>query len=614
MKNLHFSQTKLLGGFWHHYAELNRKVTIPAVYDRFSETGRFAAFRCDWQEGMPNKPHYFWDSDVAKWMEGVAYLLREQRDPEMEAIMDETIAQIVKNQKPSGYFNIYYITIEPGVEFAKRGRHELYCAGHLMEAAVAYHEATGKDAFLKAMMRYADYIYQVFLVEKRAAFATPGHEEIELALIKLYDHTGIEKYLDLAEFFIEERGRNLEKDAEPFDPTYNQSECPVRDFTEAKGHAVRACYLYTAMAMLAIRKKDQSLLDACERILKDITEKKLSISGGIGSSINGEAFGKAYELTNDRNYNETCAAIALTMFAGELQQSRVSSSYGDLIERIYFNGMLPGLSLSGDSFFYENALEIDLRDYDYSGMNLTGANTGTYHSRGLLAPRRLARAKVFSCSCCPPNVNRMLASLPRYMYTQDGNTIYCNQFMASRTELTVGGKPAVLELATDYPNNGKLVYTYHGEPAVLAIRIPDWCVEYESATEDGFAKFPVTDGQSVTVDLPMELHFIQANPKVRSCAGRYAVMRGPILYCAEGIDNGSDLRNIELLDNGNYVVSDSDVFPVPVIELDAQRRPAMTTLYQLRDNKRVKIRVKLIPYFGFANRGKSDMIVWMAVR
>ena len=614
MKNLHFSQTKLLGGFWHHYAQLNRKVTIPAVYDRFSETGRFAAFRCDWQEGMPNKPHYFWDSDVAKWMEGVAYLLQEQREPELEAIMDETIAQIVKNQKPSGYFNIYYITIEPGVEFAKRGRHELYCAGHLMEAAVAYHEATGKDAFLKAMMRYADYIYQVFFVEKSADFATPGHEEIELALIKLYDHTGIQKYLDLAEFFIEERGRNLDKDEEPFDPTYNQSECPVREFTEAKGHAVRACYLYTAMAMLAIRKKDQSLLDACERILNDITDTKLSISGGVGSSIQGEAFGKAYELTNDRNYNETCAAIALAMFAGELQQSKVCSRYGDLIERIYFNGMLPGLSLSGDSFFYENALEIDLRDYDYSGMNLTGADTGTYHRRGLLAPRRLERAKVFSCSCCPPNINRMLASLPRYAYTQDGNTLYCNQFMAGRTELTVNGKPAVLELATDYPNTGKLEYTYHGEPAVLAIRIPDWCVEYDGETENGFAKFAVTDGQTVAVELPMTLHFVQADPRVRSCAGRFAVTRGPLVYCMEGVDNGTDLRDIELLDNGNYELETDPDFPAPVISMDGLRRPQSRSLYSLRDTARQPIRVKLIPYFGFANRGKTDMLVWTMVK
>lgn len=613
MKNLHFAQTRLTGGFWHHYAELNRNVTIPAVYDRFSETGRFAAFRCDWVDGMPNKPHYFWDSDVAKWMEGVAYLLLEQRDPELEAIMDETIEQIVKNQKPSGYFNIYYITIEPGIEFEKRGRHELYCAGHLIEAAVAYHEATGKDAFLNAMMRYADYIDQVFRVEQRANFVTPGHEEIELALIKLYDHTGIEKYLDLAEFFIEERGRHPEKDGEGISPHYNQSEAPVRQLAGAKGHAVRACYLYTAMAMLGRRRNDQTMLDACQNILNDIVETKLSISGGIGSSIHGEAFGKPYELDNNSNYNETCAAIALALFAGELQQTRVSSSYADLIERIYFNGMLPGLSLSGDAFFYENALEIDLRDYDYSDLDLKDTSTGSYHKRGLLAPRRLERSKVFSCSCCPPNVNRMLASLPRYMYTQDGNTIYCQQFMASRTELTVDGKPAVLELSTDYPNSGKLVYTYHGSPAVLAVRIPQWCVEYTGQTENGFAKFPVTDGQTVTLELPMPLHFVQADPRVRSCAGRFAVMRGPILYCMESIDNGADLRDVELISDGNWEACSSDTYHVPIIEIDAQRRPKMNSLYAIRSLERNRFRARLIPYFAFANRGRSDMLVWTTV-
>ena len=348
--------------------------------------------------------------------------------------------------------------------------------------------------------------------------------------------------------------------------------------------------------------------------MASITDKKLSITGGIGSSIHGEAFGKNYELANDRNYNETCAAISLAMFAGELQESEANTLYGDLVERIFYNGMLSGLSLSGDAFFYENALEIDLRDYDYSGLSLKDHSTSTLHSKGLLSKRRLQRSAVFSCSCCPPNVNRLLASLPRYAYTQDGDTIYCYQFMAGRTELSVDGKPAVLELKTGYPFDGKLVYTYHGSPAVLAVRIPDWCVEYEGETENGFARFPVTDGQTVTVELPMKLHFVQADPRVRGCVGRYAVTRGPIVYCMEGVDNGSDLRNIELVDNGNHTVIESADFPAPVIEMDALRRPKMEGLYALRDGKREAFRARLIPYLGFANRGASDMIVWTMVR
>ena len=614
MKNLHFSQTRIMDGFWYHYAKLNREVTIPAVYDQFCATGRFDAFRCDWKEGMPNKPHYFWDSDVAKWMESVAYLLHEGRDPQLEKILDETIDLIIKNQEPSGYFNIYHMIIEPDIKFQKRGHHELYCAGHLLEAAIAYDAATGKDAFLKAMMRYMDHIYQVFFVEKSAAFATPGHEEIELALIKLYDHTGIRKYLELAAFFIEERGRNPEKDSETTLPIYTQTEVPVRDITEAKGHAVRACYLYTAMAMLANRTKDEALLKVCKTILEDILTRKMAVTGGIGANIQGEAFGKPYVLSNDRNYNETCAAISLAMFIGELQEAEASSVYGDVIERVFFNGMLSGLSLSGDAFFYENALEIDLREYDYSHLYFSVMNTAETHRRGLLSQRRLERSKVFSCSCCPPNINRIFTSLSRYSYTQDGNTVYCNQFMAGRTELTVDGKPAVLELKTEYPHNGKLVYTYRGAPAVLAIRIPDWCVEYQGTTENGFAHFPVTDGETVVVDLPMEIHFVQADPRVRSCTGRFAVTRGPLVYCMEAVDNGNDLGDIELLDNGNNSVCTDPDFPAPVIYMDAQRRPKTTALYTLRSSEREAVKVKLIPYFCFANRGRSDMIVWTMVR
>ena len=614
MKNIHFSKTMLTDGFWHHYKCLNRDVTIPSVYRHFCSTGRFDAFRCDWKEGMPNKPHFYWDSDVAKWIEAVAYQLQEKKDPELERIVDETVELIIKNQEPSGYFNIYHMIIEPENKFRIRDHHELYCAGHLLEAAIAYDQATGKDAFLKAMIRYMDHIYQVFTVDQSAAFVTPGHEEIELALIKLYDHTGIQKYLELAAFFIEERGKHPEKDVEKELPHYKQTDVPVRNIQEAKGHAVRACYLYTAMAMLAKRTDDKELLEVCRNILDDILTRKMTVTGGIGANIQGEAFGKAYMLTNDRNYNETCAAISLTMFAGELQETAADTTYGDVIERVLYNGMLSGLSLSGDAFFYENALEIDLRDYDYSDLYFSANNIHEIHQRGLLSPRRLERAKVFECSCCPPNINRLLASLPRYSYTQDGNTIYCNQFMAGRTELNVDGNPAVLELKTDYPVSGKLSYTYHGAPAVLAVRIPDWCVEYAGETKNGFAHFPVTDGQKVIVELPMKLHFVQADPRIRSCAGKFAVTRGPLVYCMESVDNGESLWDLELMDNDNYQVEECAEFPAPVIFMDARRRIPFTKLYPLKNAERESARVKLIPYFCFANRGISNMQVWTMVK
>ena len=270
--------------------------------------------------------------------------------------------------------------------------------------------------------------------------------------------------------------------------------------------------------------------------------------------------------------------------------------------------------MSGDAFFYENALEIDLRESDYSDLYFSATTTSEIHKRGLLSPRRLERAKVFTCSCCPPNINRVFASLPRYAYTQDGSTIYCNQFMAGRTELVVDDKPAILELETGYPFDGKLVYTYHGEPAVLAIRIPDWCIEYRGEKKNGFAHFPVADGESVTVDLPIELHFIQADPRVRSCSGRFAVTRGPLVYCMEAVDNGNDLGDIELLDNGSCCVLTEPEFPAPVIMMDGLRRPKTKSLYTIRSAEREPVRVKLIPYFCFANRGISDMLVWTMVK
>ena len=615
MKNLHFTNTTIQGGFWGHFTELNRNVTIHSVYDRFAETGRFAALRCDWKPGQPNQPHIFWDSDVAKWLESAAYLTHTRWDPALEALVDEAVENICRNQKPSGYFNSYYLTVEPGVEFQVRDNHELYCAGHLMEAAIAYDQATGKDALLRAMCRYADYIYQVFVVEQRAAFVTPGHEEIELALLKLADYTGVEKYRQLAEFFLNQRGLRYEPCGHPdmvILPEYDQSEFPIRELDEAKGHAVRAAYLYIAMAMLAKERKDEQLAQVCQNLLTGIVEQKLSITGGVGSEGHGENYGKPYALPNRTCYNETCAAIALALFAKEMQALQVSSVYGDVIERILFNGFLSGLSLNGKAFFYENALEIDLRDYDLSLLSKPENNVQDL-PYGTLNPRRLERLEVFNCSCCPPNVTRILASLPQFAYTVDENTVYCHQFLSARTELTMGGKPAVLEQKTNYPADGKLSFTWHGEPATLAVRIPDWCVEYTGETENGFARFAVTDGQTVELELPMEVHFVEANPLVRDLAGSCAVMRGPLVYCLEGADNGS-LRGVELVSGGAVTVEDAPEYHAPVLKLEALRRPKMRSLYQLRSLERETFTARLIPYFAFANRGPSDMMVWLPVR
>jgi DUF1680 family protein len=349
-----FAAIDLENGFWHDRQTLNSTVTIRSVYNRFVDTGRFAAFRFDWKEGMPNMPHFFYDSDVAKWMESVAYLLRKRPDPELEAIMDETINLIEKHQQPNGYFNVWFTIIHPENRLKERTSHELYCAGHLFEAAVAYNEATGKDKFLKLMCRYADFIYDYFLVRQAAPFLTPGHEEIELALVRLYRCTKEKKYLDLSRWFLDQRGSN-EIDKQSFygwaNARYAQDHLPVREQTTAEGHAVRANYLYCGMADVAYETGDQGLLRACRAIFLNIVSRRMYITGGIGSSRAGEAFTVDYDLPNPTAYAETCAAISLAMFARRMQQLEVDSLYGDVIELELYNGFPVSTSLDGKRFF-----------------------------------------------------------------------------------------------------------------------------------------------------------------------------------------------------------------------------------------------------------------------
>ena len=593
MKNLSFEQTLIKDGFWRFYSDLDRTSIVKNVYSRFKETGRFDALCCDWHEGMPNKPHIFWDSDVVKWMEGVAYLIEEAPAPELEELVDEMIDNIAKNQRSDGYFNSYFLTVEPSKIFTNRDWHELYCLGHMIEAAIAYHKATGKDKLLNCVLKNVDMIYRVFVEEQSADFVTPGHEEIELALLKLYEYLGNEKHLELARFFINQRGNNEKEEKK----AYNQSDLPLRELSEAVGHSVRACYLYTAMAMLARLDGDEKLKAACVRLFNDIVNYKMSITGGVGSDHSGEKFSYKYDLPNSDTYNETCAAIALAMFAGAMQETEVNSRYGDVIERIYYNGFISGVSLDGEKFFYTNPLEIDRKKYERS----------TYQPI-------CERVKVFGCSCCPPNVTRMLASFSRYMYTIDGNAVYCNQFAQSETKLQIGGKEALLSQITNYPHNGEITFKYEGEPVTLYVRIPDWCVEYDGDTENGFARFELSDGESVTVDLPMEVHFIEANPYVQDNSGRYALQRGPVVYCMEEIDNGENLRDITLLEKSTVNIVSEDNIPAPIIYIGAERRPATDKLYSLKDDKRVYFTARLIPYFAFANRKASDMLVWTMVK
>lgn len=591
-------QVDLTGGYLFEKQELNRKTTIHAVYDRFSESGRIGAFDFDWKEGMPNQPHVFYDSDVAKWIEGASWILSKHEDAVLTERIERLIDRIERNQQPDGYFNIFYTVCNPGERFTDRCMHELYCAGHLFEAAVAYARATGRERFLHCMERYADCIYRIFVEEQSAAFSTPGHEEIELALLELYRYTGNERHLALAKWFLERRG-GKEKDI--FPPEETQSHLPVREQSEAVGHAVRAMYLYTAMADLAHTTGDAALLDACKRLYADVTEKKLYVTGGLGSTRIGEAFTVAYDLPNETAYAETCAAIGLLFFCRRMLENENRATYADTIERALYNGVLSGLSLEGNAFFYENPLEITLSNrYAYA--------VGSEHPMAITQ-----RAASFGCSCCPPNLNRLLPRIGEYLYGLEGDTLYVNQYAQSR--LNADGISC--ETETEYPRDGQIRLRADGA-AWVALRIPAWCAHFELnrpyELRDGYA-YVKNEGE-ILLRLDMTPFAVQADSRVAEDIGRLCVQAGPIVYCAEGVDNGEDLHTLAISPDfalQPYERRYDERFGLDVLEISGYRLESTEGgLYTRASSSLRPVRIRLIPYNAFANRGESDMRVWLS--
>ncbi len=594
MKNVDFSNIKITGGFWKERQDLIRNVTVNAVYDRFYDTGRIDAFKFD--KNSEIKPHIFWDSDVAKWMEGVAYLIQEKREPHLEAIVENLIDLIEKNQDECGYFNIFFTVVEPQNRFKNRDCHELYCAGHLMEASVAYYYATGKRKFLDLMCKYADYIEKRFKIDKDTDFVTPGHQEIELALVKMYEATGEKRYLELSKFFVDERGKRKEFKYDWCKESYHQSHIPVREQTEAVGHAVRATYLYCAMADLALRYNDKDLQNACETIFDDIVNHKMYITGGIGSSRAGEAFTIPYDLPNLIAYTESCAAIGLILFCHRMLLLTNDVKYSHVIERALYNGFLSSFSLDGKSFFYCNPLEVlpslKKRDEELTEKTINMPIT--------------ERVEVFDCSCCPPNIVRFVPSVANYLYTYDQNAIYVHQFMESAA--SVNG--VTIEQKTSYPLNGKVEITVKGKNTRLCVRIPEYMEEYEGKNENGYAIFDVNDGDTVTLNFEMKPQLIEANPLVTFDSGKVALMRGPMVYCLEEVDNGKNLRDIRIDKNTEFTEFVDTSLNALCIEANAYRRKPTEKLYSKLSNERINIKAKFIPYYTFANRGESEMTVW----
>ncbi|MCL2096712.1 MAG: glycoside hydrolase family 127 protein, partial [Oscillospiraceae bacterium] len=434
LTQIELEDVKITGGYFYEKQQMNEKVTIPAVYKQFDKTGRVEAFKLNWRAGQPNQPHIFWDSDIAKWIEGAAYTLVRKRDENLENLIDSIVADLVNGQTAQGYFNSYYQTTELANRFTNRHNHELYCAGHLLEGALAYKKATGKDSFLNAVKKYIDYIAEVFTDPDRDKnFTTPGHQEIELALVKLYNETGEKKYLDLSKFFIGTRGTldgEKQSNAGWASSNYAQDHLPVAEQTTAEGHSVRCLYMFAGAADIAREYRDEKLKKACEAVFENIKNKRMYVTGGIGGNYSGEAFSYDYDLPNELAYTETCASIAMMFFCQRMYLLTGGKKYADMIELQLYNGVLPGISLYGDKFFYCNPLEVhpERRDYFTSIKN------------SQFAPE-YERPEYFGCSCCPPNIIRLISSLGQYMYhvdidEQDGENfdIYVNLYNSSEFE------------------------------------------------------------------------------------------------------------------------------------------------------------------------------------
>lgn len=579
----------------------------------------------------------FQDTDFSKWIEAVGYSLTQHPDPALERTADEAIDIVCAAQTPEGYLDTYYII--NGMDAALtnlRDHHELYCLGHLVEGAVAYYQATGKDKLLRAAARFADYIADRFGPEEGKCKGYPGHEIAEMALVRLYEVTGEEKYLRLSKFFVDQRGQEpnyfigeerirAEREGRKWthpstNPDYHQAGRPVREQDEAVGHAVRAVYLYSGMADVARLTGDDSLLAACERLWDDIVRKKLYVTGGIGSTHHGEAFSYAYDLPNDTAYSETCAAIGLAFFARRMLQIRPDSRYADVMETALYNTVLSGMALDGKSFFYVNPLAV-VPDACRRDKRLQHVQP--------------TRRKWFGCACCPPNIARIVSSVASYAYTESEDTLFTHLYVGGSIRKDFGGKQLTMDVQTRMPWHGHVYVTVHCDAPVtgtLAFRVPGWapdtvftCGDKQPVYRDGYAYFTGEwhEGDMIRLHMPMMVRMLSANPAVREDVDKVAFRRGPVTFCAEQADNGDqlhllrvDTRNIGDHGEGIEWEFDFDTFGhetvrlhVPAKRLIAEEDGPLYTNWQPPKEEPTKIH--LIPYYAWANRGEGEMLVWL---
>jgi DUF1680 family protein len=572
----------------------------------------------------------FIDTDVYKWLETVAYCLHNGKCREFESIADEVISLLGRAQQDDGYLNTYYTIKEPDGRWSNLVEgHELYSAGHLIEAAIAYYQATGKDTLLIIARRFADLICKVFGPEEGQLKGYPGHQEIELALVKLYHTTNERRYLECARFFIDQRGtepnyfkaeiekrggRTIFKEFSNYDLKYSQAHIPVRQQKSAEGHAVRAVYMYSAMADLASEYGDEELLDACRTLWHNVTQRRMYITGGIGSSGELERFTTDYHLPNDSGYCETCASIGLALFGRRMALIERDAAYYDVVERALYNRILAGISTDGQRYFYASPLEV-WPDACMDGTSLKHVKP--------------VRQRWFSVACCPTNLARTLASLGQYIYAQSDDTVYVNLFISSSFDAVIGGSRAVVTTHSKLVQEGKVVITVKSEehlPFSLAIRIPDYAdkpaflLDGKAINPDIRNSYAIISGDFsgkhiISVDFHVKPQWIAADPHVRADAGKIALTKGPLVYCLEETDNGSNLASVYADPETEVEESTIDDLPgnLPALNYEGKRLTRAGWNGKLYDRAHFEMentKLKAVPYGLWGNRDPGEMIVW----
>ena len=628
IKPIPFTNVKLNDKFWSPRIETNRVVTIPASFSRCENTGRVKNFEmAAAKSGKFCTKFPFDDTDIYKTIEGAAYSLAVHPDPSLENYVDSLIKVVGKAQEPDGYLYTAR-TIDPlhPHEWSGTGRwvkenelsHELYNSGHMFEAAAAYFQATGKRNFLDIALKNADLLVKTFGPGLR--HVAPGHEIVEMGLVRLYRITGKKPYLDLAKFFLDERGKRT-YDRNSLDVwkngKYFQDDKPVVDQDEAEGHAVRAMYLYAGMADVAALTGDKGYLHAIDEIWKNMVDKKIYVQGGIGAIPDGERFGNNYELPNATAYNETCAAIGNVFWNQRMFLLHGESKYIDVMEKVLYNGLISGVGLDGKTFFYTNAMQIT-NGFKHSAMEAT-------------------RSGWFECSCCPTNMARFLPSLSGYIYAQKADNIFINLFVAGTATMDYEGQKINITQRNNYPWAGSLSFeieTQRKTRLTCRIRIPGWATgsaipsdlyafnkksagrpvmkvngkEIPIKMENGYAVInrEWSKGDNVQLELPMQVQEVQANKALVDDRGKIALQRGPIVYCAEWKDNAESLGSITIPKGTlfNVMAQQNLLNGVNVLKANVLSK---------QNGKPVKkVVLTAIPYYSWANRGEGEMAVWFS--